>query len=301
MTKIPLKRAVSAGLLALGAMLLFSAPAAAAARLTVESGGVSRSALVVLRDRLKLHRRPLIIVLRRDGGIHQRRHHGLEEAAESSKPIFVYPETESGSWPTAPGPAADRELLFLNDLTARVMKEAAVDPRKIYIVGVSSGGAFAYRAACAGFGHPLAGLATLISAMPDDLANCAPKAPVAYIAVSGAADPRIPFGGGPTTLPDASFSALPAETTLAAFAKAASCGARKEEKPIADRDPHDGSKAFILSYAGCKAPVELIRVDGGGHAIPGRKLEKQFEASGGQNNDFDAYRAIWDFLKRNGA
>ena len=47
--------------------------------------------------------------------------------------------------------------------------------------------------------------------------------------------------------------------------------------------------------------MELIRVDGGGHAIPGRKLEKQFEASGGQNNDFDAYRAIWDFLKRNGA
>src|SRR6266702_5844412 len=113
LTIILLRRAASAGLLAIGAWLLFTPPATAAAKLTIESGGASRSAFVVLRDRLKLRRRPLIIVLRSGGGLRQRRHHGLEEVAESSKPIFVYPEAEGGSWPTAPGPAADRELQFL--------------------------------------------------------------------------------------------------------------------------------------------------------------------------------------------
>ncbi len=84
------------------------------------------------------------------------------------------------------------------------------------MVGVSSGGAFAYRAVCAGIGRPVAGIATLISAMPADLANCAPG-PVAYVAVSNVSDPRIPYAGGKATLTEASFDALPGGERLCAF------------------------------------------------------------------------------------
>jgi poly(3-hydroxybutyrate) depolymerase len=45
----------------------------------------------------------------------------------------------------------------------------------------------------------------------------------------------------------------------------------------------------------------MIRVDGGGHRIPGHKSDPQIEPVGGENNDFDASRTVWDFLKRNGA
>jgi polyhydroxybutyrate depolymerase len=295
--------AAMAGLLALAAVILCPlAPAFAAARLTIESGGVSRTAVVVERDRLKLGRRPLIIVLHRGGafGAHVRRRLGLEEIAQSSKPIFLYPDAIQGVWPATPGAEADRDVKFLRDLVDHFVAQGDIDPRRIFIVGVSSGGAFAYRAACAGVGRPVAGLATVIAAMPDDLANCAPP-PLAYLAVSGQSDPLVPYAGGNSTFSEAAFNSLPAEGALAIFARINGCGARREDRAIPDRDKRDHSRAYVLSYSGCKAPVELIRVEGGGHRIPGRKIDPQLEPAGGENNDFDASRAVWEFLRRNGA
>ncbi len=300
------KRAAMAGLLALAAgFFVLPAPASAAARLTIESGGVSRHAVVVLRDSLKLRRRPLIIVLHRGGGFgaHIRRRLGLEEIAQSNGPIFIYPDAINGVWPSAPGPDADRDVKFLHDLVEHYVRQGTVDPRKIFIVGVSAGGAFAYRAACVGVGRPIAGLATLISAMPADLANCAPN-PLAYIAVSNFADPRVPYAGGKATLTDAAFDALPAESAFALFARINGCGARREDKPFAEHEARGTAKTArgaIMSYSGCKAPVELIRVDYGGHRIPGHKPEHNGEPAGDEKGDFDASRALWEFLMRNGA
>ena len=297
------RRLPLAGLLAAAAILLcLPEPASASARLTIESSGISRSAVVVLRERLKLRRRPLIIVLHRSGGLGARVRHGLglEGVAQSNGPISIYPDAINGGWPANPGPDADRDLKFLRDLVDHYVADGSVDPRKIFLVGVSSGGAFAYRAACAGIGRPVAGLATLISAMPDDLANCAPSAPLAYMSVNGQADPLIPYAGGKTTFSKTAFNSLPAEGALAVFARINGCGARREDRPIPDRDKSDHSRAYVLSYAGCKAPVEMIRVDGGGHRIPGHRSDPQIEPVGGENNDFDASRAVWDFLKHNG-
>jgi polyhydroxybutyrate depolymerase len=286
-------------------LFFLPAPASAAARLTIESGGISRSAVVVLRDRLKLRRRPLVIVLHRGGGLgaHIRRRLGLEDVAQSSKPIFLYPDAINGVWPALPGADADRDIKFLHDLVEHFIKQGAVDPRRIFVVGVSSGGVFAYRAVCAGIGRPVAGLATLISAMPADLANCAPG-PVAYVAVSNASDPRIPYAGGNATLTEASFDAMSAESAFALFAKNNSCGARREDKAFPEHEPRGAAtklvRGAILSYTGCKAPVELIRVDRGGHRIPGRKPDR-LEPVAAEEEDFDGARAIWDFLKRNGA
>jgi polyhydroxybutyrate depolymerase len=293
-----------ASLVAGGASLVcLPTPASAAARLSIESSGISRSAVVVLRDRLKMRRRPMIIVLHRGGGLgaYVRRRLGLEEAAQSNGPMFVYPDAINGVWPSTPGAAADRDLKFLHDLVDHYVNEGAVDPRKIFLVGVSSGGSFAYRAACAGIGRPVAGLATLISAMPDDLANCAAPAPIAYISVNGQADPLVPYAGGKTTFSETVFNSMPAEGALAVFSRINGCGARRDDRAIADKDKHDHSRAYVLSYSGCKAPVEMIRVDGGGHRIPGHKADPQFEPAGGENNDFDASHAVWEFLKRNGA
>jgi polyhydroxybutyrate depolymerase len=304
--RLPVRFLVLA-LAALACALVFTpAPASAAARLTIESGGISRSAVVVLRDRLKLRRRPLVIVLHRGGGLGARirRHLGLEEVAESSKPIFVYPDAINGVWPAGPGADADRDIKFLRDLTERFIREGVVDPRRIFVVGVSSGGVFAYRAVCAGIGRPVAGLATLISAMPADLANCAPG-PVAYVAVSNASDPRIPYAGGKATLTEANFDALPAESALALFARNNGCGARRDDRAFPEHESRGAAKfvrGAILSYAGCKASAELIRVDRGGHRIPGRKPDRQPALEpAADEEDFDAARAIWDFLKRNGA
>jgi poly(3-hydroxybutyrate) depolymerase len=43
----------------------------------------------------------------------------------------------------------------------------------------------------------------------------------------------------------------------------------------------------------------LIRVDRGGHRIPGRRTDRLEPVA--EEEDFDAARAIWEFLKGNGA
>jgi polyhydroxybutyrate depolymerase len=277
---------------------LCSAPAEAAARLTLASGGVSRTAVLVERDRLKLRRRPLIIVLQRSGGVgvRARRHHGLEQIA-GAKPIFVYPEALGAQWPVSPGPDADRDLSFLHILADHLIDQGRVDPRRIFVVGIGSGGPLAYRAACNGVGRRVAGFAAIVSAMPQDLSACALSTPLPYIAVNNAQDPRIPYSGGKAAAGDANYDAFGAEQSLETFAKINGCGARRDDKRFPERKDGKGLRGSVLAYSGCKAPTELIRIDAASHRLPGRSPE----ASDATAEDFDADRAIWEFLQRNGA
>lgn len=296
-----LKVASLAALLAFAATALcFAAPASAAGRLYMQSGGVARTATVVQHERLKLRRRPLVIILHPSGGVRAHRHHGLEEIAESSKPVFLYPDALGGEWPVAAGPDADRDVRFLRDLVDRFVGEGVADPRKIYLIGETSGGVFAFRAVCAGIGRPVAGLAALGATMPADLANCATN-PMAFIAVNNVGDPHVPFAGGPAKLGGASFDALPAESTLAIFAKNSACGARREDRPLSERGPQHPAHGTILSFSGCKAPVELVRLEGTGLKLSSHKLDRPSDSSKDEGSEFDAARKVWEFLKHNGA
>jgi polyhydroxybutyrate depolymerase len=278
-------------------------PASASARLTMKSGGEIRSAVIVEHEALKLRRRPLVIVLRPRGGAGPKRHRlAFQEIVESRKPVFIYPEPSSAGWPVAAGPDADRETTFLRDLINRFVGEGVGDPRKIFLVGESSGGVFAYRAACAGLGRPVAGIATLGAAMPADLAQC-DFAPMAFIAVNNLGNPNIPFAGGPATIGVASFEALPAESTLSIFASRAGCGPKREESPLSERDAHGVNhvRGAVLSYPGCKAPVEEVRLGTAPPHGPAQKPPRPAVAPSEEGRDFDAARKVWNFLKRNGA
>ncbi|MGO8738203.1 hypothetical protein [Rhodoblastus sp.] len=301
--RIPGFAAALAGVIAfgLGACLL-PASASAAARLYMKSGGVNRSAAIVEHEALKLRRRPLVIVLRARGAAAKRHRLAFQEIVESRKPVFIYPEPLAAGWPVAAGPAADRETTFLRDLINRFVGEGVGDPRKIFLVGESTGGVFAYRAACAGLEHPLAAIATLGAALPADLAPCGFN-PMAFIAVNNIGNPNVPFAGGQARIGDAVFQALPAETTLSLFANRAACGPKREEWPLIERDAHGVNhvRGAVLSYTGCKAPVEEVRL---GMAPPngaGQKPAHPAAAPIEEGRDVDAARRVWNFLRRNGA
>ena len=70
-----------------------SAVLAAAGRVTVMSSGLPRTAILVQHRRLKQARRPAIVILRgvKEKGGRLKRTFSLEELAESSGAVLVYP------------------------------------------------------------------------------------------------------------------------------------------------------------------------------------------------------------------
>lgn len=295
---------LAVALLGLTAALVDAPPAAAAAgRIAIESGGLTRTAILVQHRRLKQARRPLVIILRggRDKNAHLRRILGLEEMARSSGPILLYPEPVSGHWSDAPGAESSRDAVFIRDLIAKLVSEGIADPRKVFIIGVSNGGMMALRLACDN-AIVFAGAAAVITGMPSDLAaTCKPARPLPFMMIAGTADPLVPYTGGKADLPESKAELLAVDATLAIFGKAAGCGEGHTTTPFPDRDRRDGTRAYLDRLIGCKAPVEAVRIEGGGHAVPGHWSGAGLgPARGRRNNDIESASLIWDFFRRLG-
>ena len=290
---------VTAGLLALPC-----GAEAASGRISVESNSVHRTATVVEYSRLKKKRRPTVIVLHggRGTGGRIRRILGLDELAIGSGAVMVYPDGIDGHWnrlrPPDTGPD---DAAFLQALVNKLVAEGISDRRRIYLVGFSSGGMLALRTAC-DHADLIAGVGAIGAALPAEVAaTCKPSRPIPTILVNGTADPLVPFLGGKANLTDDKGELASTEATLAPFAQAAGCTTARTASALPDRDPNDGSRVAVERFNGCKVPVELIRVDGGGHTIPGRPtVSNRGVPVGAQNNDFDAGRQVFEFFRRLG-
>jgi polyhydroxybutyrate depolymerase len=282
------------------------APAEAASGVVaVESGGVRRTAFLVERERLKLGRRALIVVLHggSGSGARVRRNLGLEEAIRSRGVTLVYPDAIDGHWGNTKE-TAQRDIAFISALVDRLIANGTADRRKIFVAGSSTGGMLALRLACGGSGEAFAAIATVIANLPADSAEtCQPPKPLPLLVINGTANPLIPFQGGKTNLGDSKFDVVATDATLAPFAKAAGCGEGRTITAVMDKDPKDGVRSYVEKANGCKVPVELIRVEGGGHTIPGRYTAGTTRGLpvGAHTNDFDAARMIWDFFRHAGA
>ncbi|MBV9066425.1 MAG: alpha/beta hydrolase fold domain-containing protein [Methylobacteriaceae bacterium] len=301
----PASLGVISCLLGLALAAVSQSALAAAAHVTIESGGQRRTAVLVERERLKLGRRPVIVVLHggSGSGARVRRNLGLEETIRSRNVTLVYPDAINGHWGETKE-TAQRDIDFLGILLDRLIANGTADRRKIFVVGSSTGGMLALRIACERAGEPYAGMATIIANLPADIAeSCQPPKPIPLMVINGTANPIMPYAGGTTKITDSKVDVVSTEATLAPFAKADGCGEGRTTIALPDRDPKDGTRSYIDKLNGCKVPVELIRVEGGGHTIPGRFSAgtTRGQPVGAHTNDFDAAHAIWDFFRRLGA
>ncbi len=285
---------------------------AASGRVTIESGGVTRSAILVEHARLKKSRRPVIIILHSGGGGAGRVRHtlGLEDRARSASPVMVYPEAIDHHWSDAAKPGDTHDAAFIHDLIAKLISEGIADRRRIFLVGASSGGMMALKLACSG-ADDFAGVVAIFASLPADLAaTCKPARPLPFLLILGTADPFVPFNGGEANLVDSKAKLLSGRATLDLFAKAAGCGEGHATTAFADRNI-EPSRAFLEKLNGCKVPVEFLRIEGGGHLLPRLSGlpaavrimdgERGSVSPGLRNRDVDAPTLIWDFLRHLGA
>ncbi len=287
--------ALAAAFLIAAASLTVSPSQAASGRIVFKVGDTLRSAVVVERSRLKRKLRPVLIVFQNGTRTASLARRGMRFARFSTNGgVVVYADAPAGLWNVGADGAAPEELDYVRALVRRLLGDPLVDPRRIYLVGVGTGGIVALQAACKE-GKLFAGVSALLAGLPaDSLASCNPGRPMPAMLIAGTADKRTPFEGGMADLPDYKGPLASAEATIGVFAQAAGCGPQRGRIDAPDRDRTDGSRAIIESYAGCKAPVRLVRIEGGDHFAPSRTTGTR---SLGQNRDVSSTNLVLSFFR----
>ncbi len=154
------------------------------------------------------------------------------------------------------------DVAFLSALIDTLVRAQAVDPRRVFLTGMSNGAMMSHYAGLR-LGGKVAGIAPVVGTVFGD--EPAALAPVRAIIFNGIRDGRVPFAGGaPGTLAGNAWrrDARPALEQGAYWARANGCGL----------EPRRDSVANVVTYRWpCPRgrEVELHAVVDGGHAWPG--------------------------------
>jgi len=177
------------------------------------------------------------------------------------------------------------------------------DPERVYVFGVSHGGAMAYRAGIE-LGSKLAAIGMQSAPVAAQNACRAPSVPLSVFIEHGTADEIVPYAGGKT----GSWFLRGRGTTLGVEQAVASW--RKldglSDTPVTYRFPHlrpdDPTSAtrYVWGSDPKGVQVEFLRIDGGGHVEASRNGTLPWvlrKLAGEMNHDLDTSEEAWSFFK----
>jgi polyhydroxybutyrate depolymerase len=167
--------------------------------------------------------------------------------------VMVFPDGLKGplgtAWNLGPCCVADvDDLAFTRALIAEVQNSACIDPRRVYAVGVLTGGGMVYSVACQSADLFAAVAPAAFDLLQENVDDCIPRRPITEVSFRGTADPRVPYAGGPSALvPGMPITFLGARATLQRWATIDRCtGSASAE-----------DARGCASYSGCTADVEV--------------------------------------------
>jgi polyhydroxybutyrate depolymerase len=125
-----------------------------------------------------------------------------------------------------------------------IQRTACIDPRRVYLSGISNGGTLANEAACR-MADRVAAVALFAPGMGGE-DDCRPSRPMPLLEIHGTADPIVPYGAVPAF--------------LAGWARRDGCSAAPRSQAL-------GGPVTRATWPGCDggAVVEHLRLDGGHH------------------------------------
>ena len=261
---------------------------------TFSFGGASRT-YVVYAPKVKLSKPALVLVLHGlygDGAsIDLRTKRTFDTLADRDGFVVAYPDALAGEWNTGhPGePANTDDVGFLSALIDTLAAEFDVDPKRVYVTGLSKGAAMTYRLACER-PNKITAIAPVAGGLSEGLMRSCAEAsrrPIPLLVMHGTADPIVPFDSGEL------------EGNVQYWIRRNGCTLTPVVTRLPDVDPTDGARTRVESYGNCKdgADVALYAIEGGGHHWPGGDQPLRL-GMGNFSRDFDAGVLIWNFFKQ---
>ncbi len=244
---------------------------------------------------------PLVIVLHGGGGNAPGavRMTGFSEKADKEGFVVVYPngsgrlKTRLLTWNSGNccGYAMDKnvdDVGFIRALVDELVKTRSIDPKRVYVTGMSNGGMMTYRLGCE-LSDRIAAIAPVAGAL--NVENCQPADPVSVIIFHGTADEHVLYNGGePVQKVDRHFRVDNSVSYAVSFwLKHNGCSetARRSEKGSIRTEIYSGGKDG--------AEVVLYTVNGGGHAWPGGQA---YLLGSEPTKEISATDLMWDFFAR---
>jgi polyhydroxybutyrate depolymerase len=287
------------------------AATSAASADTIDIDGVKRSYTVQLPTKRLV---PLVVVL------HGKTQRGADMMTRTAWPqvakregfAVVFPDGLNHAWadartkagPALRGPPAGTDdVAFIAKLVEKLVASGTADPRRVYVTGISNGGAMAMTLVCARADLFAAGASVSMNLTDEAAVTCHPSRPLPMLLMNGTADPLVPYEGGRGSSYYAADGFWSTDETLAFWRKLNGCETDNSDMTdLPDRAPADQSTVTRISS---RCPeghdVVLYRINQGGHRMPGFSPDARFpkvaaSLLGSQNGDIDAAETIWTFF-----
>lgn len=269
---------------------------------SITSGGIQRTYLLHRPTSLPSGKAPLVIMLHGALGTGKEAEsdYGWDAKADSAHFVVAYPNGIKRTWAASDGccgpPAKDHvdDVGFIKQVVSSISSKIPIDPNRIYVTGISNGGALAYRLACD---------TNIFAAIGPDstnmLAPCPSPAPISVIHIHGTADQTFPYNGGPGKRNNDGTGKNPADTNgppipdlIATWRATDGCSAPTDTT----------SGAVTTSVASCPdgRNVTLVTIAGAGHQWPGgaqqKPLGKLFLKLDPPSTALNATNTIWQFF-----
>jgi polyhydroxybutyrate depolymerase len=138
---------------------------------------------------------------------------------------------------------------FARQLVTQVQKKACIDSRRVYAVGVATGGGMAYSLACHAADVFAAIAPTEWDFLTENMADCTPSRSITVVMFRGTANSLVPYAGGySTVVPTMPITFLGAKASFEKWAKLDQCTGS------ASGEDNDGCS----TYSSCTGGVEVI-------------------------------------------
>ncbi len=237
---------------------------------------------------------------------------GFNDLADRDGFLVVYPNGIELNWNDGrmdeeANDRAHRENIddvgFISALIDSMIEEYNVDPKRVYVTGISNGALMAYRLACE-LSYKITAIAPVDGSMPYLLlSGCSPTDPVSVLAINNVNDPLVPFKGGMVISNFRKIKlgkVLSADESIEFWVTHNQCSPEPVVTIEPDRDPADGTQVTRKEYLNGIKGTEVILyvIYGGGHTWPGGFQYLPAWKIGKTSREIDANEVIWSFFKR---
>lgn len=281
--------------------------ASAEHRQTLVHNGITRTYVVRTPRALEsLNTRvPLVLVLHGGGGnaFNAERMTGFSDKAQAQGFIVAYPEGTGRfngkllTWNAGHccGYAMKnrtKDVDFIGTLIDKLLAEYPVDPRRVYVTGMSNGGMMTHRLGIE-LSHKVAAIAPVVATVFGD--EVRPRHPVSAIMINGMLDESVPYQGGtPGGRYADAWDGAPAKPALEQAGFWANVNGCVKEPAKLDRG------RFVLWRYRCPVgkAVEIYLVKDNGHAWPGG--QKGSHRGDAPSSALSATDVIWEFFETHG-